>query len=293
LASGHSDLAIGSRLSRGSRVLRGRRREVISRCYNLLLRATLATSVRDAQCGFKAIRRDVATQLLPLVEDTSWFFDTELLVLAERCGLRVHEVPVDWVDDPDSRVDVVRTALEDLRGMARLGRALATGTVPVADVRRRHGRGPLEAGGGRPGLLAQGLTFAAIGVVSTLAYGVLFWLLRSGTGAQWANLVALLLTAVANTAANRRFTFGVTGRDGAARHQAQGLLVFALGLAVTSCSLAALQVLAPDAGPAAELTTLVLANAVATVLRFVLLRGWVFGRRAADQRTVEGEVRSA
>src|SRR5215218_6460056 len=107
LVSGHSDVAIGTRLARGSRVVRGAKREVISRCYNLILRGTLAARFSDAQCGFKAIRRDVARELLPLVEDTGWFFDTELLVLAERSGLRIHEVPVDWVDEPDSRVDVV------------------------------------------------------------------------------------------------------------------------------------------------------------------------------------------
>ena len=107
LLSGHSDLAIGTRLARGSRVVRGPKREFISRCYNLLLRGTLRRGFSDAQCGFKAIRTDVAAQLLPLVEDTGWFFDTELLVLAERAGLRIHEVPVDWVDDPDSRVDIV------------------------------------------------------------------------------------------------------------------------------------------------------------------------------------------
>ena len=110
LISGHSDLAIGTRLGRGSRVVRGPKREFISRCYNLLLRGTLRPGFTDAQCGFKAIRADVARRLLPLVEDTGWFFDTELLVLAERAGLRIHEVPVDWVDDPDSRVDIVATA---------------------------------------------------------------------------------------------------------------------------------------------------------------------------------------
>src|SRR3954447_6707227 len=109
LLSGHSDVAIGTRLSRGARVVRGPKRELISRCYNLLLHAALGTSFTDAQCGFKAIRADRARELLPLVEDTGWFFDTELLVLAERRGLRIHEVPVDWVDDPDSRVDIVPT----------------------------------------------------------------------------------------------------------------------------------------------------------------------------------------
>jgi hypothetical protein len=120
LVSGHSALAIGTRLGRGSHVTRGARREVVSRCYNHLLRATLRARFTDAQCGFKAVRRDVAAVLLPQVQDQGWFFDTELLVLAERSGLRIHEVPVDWVDDPDSRVDIVPTALEDLRGMWRI-----------------------------------------------------------------------------------------------------------------------------------------------------------------------------
>ena len=117
LMSGHSDVAIGTRLARGARVVRGPKREIISRCYNLLLHASLGTGFSDAQCGFKAIRADAARALLPLTTDTGWFFDTELLVLAERAGLRIHEVPVDWIDDPDSRVNVVATALGDLRGI--------------------------------------------------------------------------------------------------------------------------------------------------------------------------------
>jgi glycosyltransferase involved in cell wall biosynthesis len=118
--SGHSDVAIGSRLASGSHVVRGPKRELISRLYNLVLRATLRNSFSDAQCGFKAIRASTARELVPLVEDNKWFFDTELLVLAERHGLRVHEVAVDWVEDPDSRVDIVRTAKDDLKGIARL-----------------------------------------------------------------------------------------------------------------------------------------------------------------------------
>ena len=126
LISGHSDLAIGTRLARSSRVVRGPKREFISRCYNLILRGALSAKFSDAQCGFKAIRADVARGLLPLVEDTGWFFDTELLVLAERCRLRIAEVPVDWIDDPDSRVDIVPTAIADLKGCWRLWRASST-----------------------------------------------------------------------------------------------------------------------------------------------------------------------
>ena len=140
LISGHSDVAIGSRLARGARVVRGPKREFISRCYNLLLRMVLHLGCSDAQCGFKAVRSDAAQQLLPLVEDTGWFFDTELLVLAERAGLRIHEVPVDWVDDPDSRVDIIATAVADLKGVARVLGGLASGRIPVDRIRERLGR---------------------------------------------------------------------------------------------------------------------------------------------------------
>jgi putative flippase GtrA len=278
LISGHSDLAVGSRLSRGSRVVRGPKREIISRCYNLILRGTLAARFSDAQCGFKAIRREVAERLLPLVEDTGWFFDTELLVLAEKAGLRIHEVPVDWVDDPDSRVDIVATAVADLKGVWRVSRALATGRLPLAELRRQFGREPLEpATPGVPaGLLRQLVRFAGVGVASTLAYLLLYVALRAVLGAQGANLLALLVTAVANTAANRRLTFGVSGRRGAGRHQAQGLVVFALGLVLTSGSLAALHAVSAAPGRLVELTVLVVANLVATLLRFLLLRVLVF-----------------
>ncbi len=120
LLSGHSDLAIGSRLAHGARVTRGPKREFISRAYMLVLRLALGAHFSDAQCGFKAVRTSVAKQIVPSVRDESWFFDTELLILAQRAGLRVHEVPVDWTDDPDSRVAIVRTAIDDLRGVLRL-----------------------------------------------------------------------------------------------------------------------------------------------------------------------------
>jgi hypothetical protein len=226
LISGHSDLAVGTRLAPSSRVVRGTKREVISRGYNLLLRGALATRLSDAQCGFKAIRADVAARLLPLVEDPGWFFDTELLVLAERSGLRIHEVPVDWVDDPDSRVDILATARADLAGIVRMARALGTGRLPVAELRAQLGRGPLpDPLPGLPaGLVGQLVRFAVIGVACTLAYLLVFVLLRGAFPAQAANLVALGLTAIANTAANRRITFGIRGRPGAARAQLQGLV---------------------------------------------------------------------
>ncbi len=279
LVSGHSDIAIGTRLHRGSRVVRGAKREVISRGYNLLLRGTLAARFSDAQCGFKAIRREVAEHLLPLVEDTGWFFDTELLVLAERSGLRIHEVPVDWVDDPDSKVDVVSTALADLRGVARVGRALAAGRLPLTTVRSQLGRAPLVPPSDVQATLTRQLVrFAAIGAFSTLAYLAIFLLSRPALGAQEANFVALLLTAVGNTAANRRLTFGVRGPRRRGRHHVGGLAVFALGLGLTSGSLAALHAWAQPSY-VMELLVLVAANLAATLLRFLLLRRWVFARR--------------
>jgi glycosyltransferase involved in cell wall biosynthesis len=127
LLSGHSELAIGTRLVPGANVTRGLKRSFISKTYNRVLKLTLHARFSDAQCGFKAVRTTVIKELLPQIEDNNWFFDTELLILAQRLGLRIHEVPVDWIDDQDSRVDITRTALEDLRGVARLLRTRPSG----------------------------------------------------------------------------------------------------------------------------------------------------------------------
>ncbi len=186
LLSGHSDVAIGTRLARGARVVRGPKRELISRTYNALLHMTLRARFSDAQCGFKAVRADLLPSLLAEVKDESWFFDTELLVRAQRRGLRIHEVPVDWIDDPDSRVSILRTAVDDLRGVARL-----MADTPVA-------------------------RFTGVGVLSTIAYGLPFLALRGPLGAAGANALALAVTAIGNTAANRRVTFGIRGRAGLA-----------------------------------------------------------------------------
>ena len=293
LLSGHSDLAIGTRLARGSRVIRGPKRELISRGYNVLLHTLMGARFSDAQCGFKAIRRDQARALLPLTQDTGWFFDTELLVLAERAGLRIHEVPVDWIDDLDSRVDIIGTALADLRGMARLGAGFARGTIQVPQLRgaslpgRRNGAGPAESS-----MPLQIARFAVIGVGSTIAYLGLYLLLRGSMPAQAANLVSLLLTAVANTAANRRLTFGISGRPNVARHQFKGLLTFGIGLALTAGALAVLDAGSPHHGRGTEILVLFGANLVAAVLRFALYRTWVFGRskRGADRAAAEKDV---
>jgi putative flippase GtrA len=282
LLSGHSDVAIGTRLARGSRVIRGPKRELISRCYNLLLHACMGARFSDAQCGFKAIRRDQARVLLPLTRDTGWFFDTELLVLAERAGLRIHEIPVDWIDDLDSRVDVVATALADLRGMVRLGSGFARGTIKVPQLRgfalTRPDSGARRVASGE--LRLQIASFAVVGIVSTIAYVLLYLLLRGVMSAQAANVASLLATAVANTAANRRLTFGISGRRHATRHQVKGLIAFGIGLVLTSGALAALPA---HTSRGLEVSALVAANLAATVIRFVLYRTWVFGKSQADK----------
>jgi putative flippase GtrA len=281
LVSGHSDVAIGSRLARSARVRRGPKREVISRTYNLLLRTALSTGFRDAQCGFKAIRADAARALLPLVRDETWFFDTELLVLSERAGLRIHEVPVDWTDDPDSRVDIVDTALGDLKGVARLTFGLTLGRVPLEQVRRDLGRPDIDDGPPRNPLLR----FAMIGVASTFAYVAIYAVLRTGLSAQAANALALLLTAVANTAANRRLTFAIRGRADALRHQIQGFALFALALGLSAGALAALHRVVAHPARVVELTVLLGSSAAAALMRYLLMRSWVFRDRPADPAT--------
>jgi putative flippase GtrA len=253
LASGHSEVAIGTRLAPGSRVARGRKRELISRSYNRLLRVALRARFSDAQCGFKAIRADATRRLLPQVADQGWFFDTELLVCAQRQGMRIHEVAVDWVDDPDSRVDIVSTAICDLRGVLRMRFDTA---LP---------------------------RFLAIGAASTLAYALLYLLLRGGLGAGGANALALALTAVANTQANRRLSFGIRGRAGLMRQHAAGALVYLLALGLTDGALRLLSGIDPHPGRLLEVAVLVAASAVATVTRYVALRTWVFAGPGAGR----------
>ena len=114
-------VAIGSRLLPQSQVVgRTLKREITSRGYSLLFRSMFFTPFRDAQCGFKAVSKRVAHDLSPLVLDNGWFFDSELLILAQKCGFRIREIPVRWTDDPDTRVRIIRTAWEDVKGLLRL-----------------------------------------------------------------------------------------------------------------------------------------------------------------------------
>lgn len=280
LTNGHSDISIGSRLAAGARTVRGPKREVISRCYNALIKVSHGAKFSDAQCGFKAARTEVIRPLLPFIADDAWFFDTELLLLAEHNGLRVHEVPVDWIEDTDTRVHVASTALDDLRGLVRVARSKAAGTAKVVDLPRRPEPAPIHpdatvAARRETGLLWQVLCFGLIGVVSTAATLLLY----AGFRAWWpywlANFFALTITTLLNTEANRRLTFIGDRRSGGRVHL-QGLLVFALYYAFTSGALFLLDQKVAHPSKLLELTVLLVSSLVGTAGRFVLLRLWVF-----------------
>ena len=114
------DIAIGTRLAVGAHTTRSMKREFVSRAYNKLIRMSMGTSFTDAQCGFKAVSRYTARKLVPTVVNNHWFFDTELLVIGEKNGFSIKELPVTWYEDPDSRVRIAKTAVEDIKGLARL-----------------------------------------------------------------------------------------------------------------------------------------------------------------------------
>jgi len=120
IASEGYDIAIGSRLARGADIRRSLRREVTSRSYNVMIKGLFFTRFSDAQCGFKAVSRRAVQELVPLIENNEWFFDTELLILAEKARYRIKEIPVRWLEDPDTRVNVPKTVWEDVRGLLRL-----------------------------------------------------------------------------------------------------------------------------------------------------------------------------
>ena len=250
-------------------MVRGPKREVISRGYNLVVHAALRNGFSDAQCGFKALRSEVARALLPLVQDDRWFFDTELLVLAERSGLRIHEVPVDWVDDPDSRVDIRRTAIDDLRGIWRLMRRRVTS--PWAE-RRCSAPDSRRADMG-PGRLAR--HFVGVGTVSTLAYLLLFVVLRGALGPYAANAAALAACTVVNTTVHGRITFGGASRIGPSTLLLGAGAVLATTLSLTSVALLVARALAP-ASTIAQVSALIVATAGAALARFIVMRAWIF-----------------
>jgi putative flippase GtrA len=265
LISGHSDVAIGTRLAPGSRVVRGPRRELISRTYNLMVKATLRSRFSDAQCGFKALRRQTASSLLPLIEDNEWFFDTELLLLAERNGLRIHEVPVDWVDDVDSRVHIASTALNDVLGLVRMARGFAAG-------RGRAYEQPAET---TTDEVDEVTRFAGVGLASTAVYLILFALFRPAIGPYGANLAALAACTVANTAAHARFTFGARGPFRLRDQLAGGTVAFATCAALTSLALCFVG-LWPGDSVGVDLVAVAAGTAMAALVRFVVFSAWSF-----------------
>ena len=268
LLSGQRDVAIGTRLARGAHVVRGPKRELISRAYNLLLKLSVRGRFSDAQCGFKALRRESALQLLPLVKDDEWFFDTELLVTAQRLGLRISEVPVDWVDDPDSRVKIVRTALNDLRGVwrishgqaRRLAQSSATTALAPPIIRSR----PTNSSASPASVLS-----ARWGISSSSSPG------GRSPGDFGANALALAICTIFNTAVHRELARNMTARRTRAASPAVAAGLFAISLALTTLALIAAHALSATS-LAVALVAVTVANAVASVLRFAILRAWVF-----------------
>ena len=271
--SGHSDLAVGTRLARGSRVIRGPKRELISRAYSRIVRLSLRSSLTDFQCGFKAIRRERALQILPLVEDNEWFFDTELLVTAERLGVRISETPVEWTDDPNSSVDIVATATNDLRGIWRIAhrrhlqhvRAHRSATAPTAD--------------GGAATTDQLLSFAGVGVLSTLSYLLLFAAGWSALGPWAANAAALAFCTLVNTSLHR--SLARRSHTGPVRQSTRPPFVvivavlYAVSLAVTSAAIAVVGAIT-DPTLTTDAAAATVACCGASLIRFSLLRGWAF-----------------
>lgn len=277
VVNGDGDVAIGSRLAAGSRVTRGPRRELVSRSYNNIIQAVTRAGFSDAQCGFKALRADVARQLLPEVQNENWFFDTELLLLAEHHGLRIAEVAVEWVDDPTSSVDIRKTAMEDLRGLARLTRRLLGRSGPSSG---EQGQREVR----QPRLQRQVALFAAVGAFTTVVHVALFLVLRARLGSLTANAIALAVATPVNTGLNRLLTFDVHGRRRLAMDHAQAGVIFLAGLAMTSLALVVFGEIWPDRPALVGVIAVLGANATVTLLRFLLLRAWVFNpaRRRAQ-----------
>ena len=176
------------------------------------------------------------------MRDEEWFFDTELLVVAERRGMRIHEVPVDWVEDPDSRVDIVSTAVADLRGVERLA------------------------------VESEVVRFAAVGIASTIAYALLYVALHGPLTTDAANAIALALAAMANIVANDRLTFSIRGRVGVLREHLLSGLAFVLAFVVTSGSLDELGDIVKRPPVLLQVAVLVIVSAVAILSRWIGLR---------------------
>lgn len=281
LVSGHSDIAIGSRLAPGARTLRGIQRELISRAYNSLIRLTQRTKFSDSQCGFKAARTATIRPLLAITRDDGFFFDTEFLILADYNGLRVHEVAVDWVEDLDSRVNVARTSLKNLSGLWRMVRLKTSGGATVPIPRRpaptaEHPDAVLARE--RRGLITWELgCFLAIGLASTIGHGLIYWVLRMWWSPLLANLVAQITLTILNTEANRRLTFR-NSFTGLTRAHVGGFILFVLGYLVTVGAVAEYRELASSPSRLTEAVILAVACGLLTVVRFGVMKFRIFAR---------------
>ena len=213
------------------------------------------------------MRRDAVGPLLGRIEDQAWFFDTELLIQAERSGFRIHEVSVDWIDDPDSRVNIINTATEDLKGVWRMARQRSD--------RTEHPPEPARDENAAFEHHRQMARYASVGILSSLAYLAIFFLLRNSLGIFAANLVAAATTAIVNTAAHTSFTF--KAKHGSRRRQAVavGAFSFAVGIGFTSATLA-LAYLIGNTTTTAEGVAILAGMIAASCVRFVLLREWAY-----------------
>ena len=282
--SGHSDIAIGTRLARGSRVVRGPKRELISRAYSHIVRLALRSRLTDFQCGFKAMRRSRALQILPLVEDNEWFFDTELLVTAERLGVPITETPVEWTDDPNSSVDIVTTAANDLRGIWRIAHGKHLERV-------RAERDPSDTRGTQA-TADQLFSFAGVGLLSTLSYLLLFALGWTALGPVAANATALAFCTLVNSGLHRSLArrAGAGPSSGRAAPPPFLLVVAVLYTVSLAATTVAIAVANAAFGPSLVVDALAatIASFAAALVRFSLLRGWAFRPAFVGAPSVSG-----
>ena len=265
LVSRHGDVAIGSRLAHGARVFRGPKRELISRLYNLILRVALRSRFTDAQCGFKAMRAEDARVVLPLVLDNEWFFDTELLVVAERAGLRVSEVPVDWADDPHSSVHIADTAIKDLRGVWRMFRAPRSAVTAARSIRSAQ----------LPASLSELLGATRLGGAGMAVYASLFIVLARSLPLVPANLSAVALGVGAGVALRSRRPHDARSAVGPWPRTTGAALVVGTSAAATTAVLWATALIGVD-GTASGLAAATLGMAGAALARFLIGRSLVF-----------------
>jgi putative flippase GtrA len=234
-----------------------------------MVRLLVHNKFSDACCGFKAMRRETAEVLLPLVADNAAFFDTEMLVLAERNGLRIHEVPVDWVDTT-SGISISNSAVVDIKGLGRLVREFICGDgyLPDPDQFRR----PVNS--------SQLGRFAKVGVFTTLAYFALFFLFTPIMGIFAANLVSLAICTITNIAAHGRFTFVTHGPIRLADVLFGWICIFLTNAVLTTLALVIVSWVAPGS-ILGRVIAIMIATGISVGARFVFLQAWIFRRYEA------------